>query len=336
MESNSSSSCNSEESAIDAAATRLQLEHAVDEAKSEEDNEEGEDKDADVDLDDEEEEDEEDAKEIKLPNVSFGYYYGRSLQTMHTSLMLMLSGCPGEGVVEHVNGRMIERTFDMLDSLLLDPDQYNKQLGRMEKSRFMDAFQKAASEKAASLSLGDDHPSVFALSLVEGEQGIDPIAVCEDFEVYDGKAPDNNPCLFSHVELISGAMRRSALSSSLNESAFKSAAIPVCSSIFGGQRSNEEKLVSRTGLIDETATRKDCQQAPPTAIDVPLDDEQQLAQNDATKSNEKQESTAVGEDFEFADEIEIQFTEDADTSVSLFQDSWNYPSSIAMVFDDFP
>jgi len=299
-------SCDSGESALD--STRLQLEPAFNEA------------------------------EDKLPSISFGYYYGRNLQTMHASTMLMLSGCSGEGVVERVNGRTIERTFDMSDSLLLDPDQYNKQLGRgrLETSNFMHAFQKAASEKAASLSLCDGYPSVIALSLVEGEQGIDAITVCEDFEVYDGSSPDN-PCVYSNVELLSGAMRHSVLSAPLNKSAFESATMPHSCSV-------------------QETTQQDDQRAISAAIE--LDAEQLLP---ATKSTKKQESKSAADEIESApdeiesapdeiesapdeidsapdeiestpDEIEIQFTDS--TSMSLFRDCWNYPLSIALVFDD--
>ena len=63
-----------------------------------------------------------DEKIVKLPTISFGYHYGRDLKTMHTNIMLMLSGCQGEGLVECVNGRTIERTFDLSDSLMLNPD----------------------------------------------------------------------------------------------------------------------------------------------------------------------------------------------------------------------
>jgi len=314
--SSSRSSNNSRESAL-VEATGLQLERAFNKAAEEEDNSE-DDNISEGDVDDNNSEDDADTEEnaslhdneIKLPNLSFGYYYGPSLQTMHTSVMLMLSGCPGGDVVERVNARTIERTFDLSNSLLLNPNEYNKHLGRLETSKFMEAFRIAASEKEASLS-GDGYPSVVALSLVEGEQGIDPIAICGDVEVHSGD--DDNPSVFSHVELVSGAMRHhSALSSPLNESAFKSA---DRSSISKGKHS----AIVPPGS-EETAILK---QAVAT---IELDVEPLLAHGVSTESND----AAAVDEYEIEIQFEIEFTDNVD----LFWDAWNYPSRIAMVFDD--
>ena len=102
-----------------------------------------------------------------------------------------------------VNGRTFERTFDLSESLMLNPGGYNTLLGRKENGGFMEAFRNAASEKAKPLtSFGDCYPSVVAFALAEGEQGSDPNAVCEVVELYVDENP-NNPCVFSHVQLIS-------------------------------------------------------------------------------------------------------------------------------------
>jgi len=327
--SSSSSSCDSEESANTAVAT--QPECAINEDEDDDGGEkdvgfsmDGMDVNVDPGMDLRKDNDEARfPEEIKLPNISFGYYYGRSLQTMHTSAMLMLSGCPGEGVVERVNGRTIERTFDMSNCLLFDPDKYSKLVGRSKNSGFMDALRKASSEKAASLSLDEDYPSVVALSLVEGKQGVDPITVCTDFEVYCNDNPAN-PFIFSHVELVSGAMRHST---TLNQSSKLKSSVPDSSSIFGANSDGEESIVSQTSI--ETALPQ--QELFP--IETALQGVFTLSNEIGNELKEKQDREVAAVSEELEDEIEIQFTY-VGTSLSLFRESWDYPSSISMVFDD--
>jgi hypothetical protein len=81
-----------------------------------------------------------DEEEVKLPSISFGYHCGRGLTTMHTSIMLMLSGSFGDGLVECVRNKTIERTLDLSESLLLDPDQYSRHLST-KKYNFIKDFE---------------------------------------------------------------------------------------------------------------------------------------------------------------------------------------------------
>jgi hypothetical protein len=60
-----------------------------------------------------------DEEEVKLPSISFGYHCGKGLTTMHTSIMLMLSGSSGDGLVECVRNKTIERMLARLVGIAL-------------------------------------------------------------------------------------------------------------------------------------------------------------------------------------------------------------------------
>lgn len=330
-----------------------------------------------------------DEKIVKLPTISFGYYYGRGLNTMHTSIMVMLSGCQGERVVECVNGRTIERKFDLSESLLLDADGYNRLvLGRPENCRFMEAFRNAASEKAETLtSFGDGYPTVVALSAVEGEQGVDPVSVCEDLELHVDEETDN-PCVFSRVELTSGAIHSEFLLP-LDESTSKLVAmpLPVHSVVLGAtERNSEIEVVSndedmRTAIcssLDDSMLTAVCafeeidsshtsqEHALPTTIEIPSAATsffscgpliyEQLAGNEPIEREEKQasesadpafqESVGFGEEelsegteiihFLTDDHLRDSDRDESPSRLSLFLDSWNYPSSMARSLDEGP
>jgi len=307
-------------------------------------------------------------KEVKLPSISFGYYHGRGLSTMHTNIMLMLSGCRGEGLVERVKGRMIERTLDMSESLLLDPEEYSKLLSGRSKNNvsFMEAFRSAASEKSVSLmshSDGYPYPTVVAFSLVEGEQGIDPITVCEDLELH------GNSCTFSHVELKSGALCSSSKSGQIqpplecnrsNKEASEGS-MQTARDFFDVMSEDENDTDDDQNNNDDDGESGKKDDEEEDAADGGEEDDDSLnmftANSNFNQVHELQDHIprlinipAVGADTtddheipqhffsesDASDGIEISFFEYDGTSPAedLFQVSWNYPPSNAMVFDE--
>lgn len=256
---------------------------------------------------------------IKLPTISFGYHIGPSLTTMHTSIMLMLSGCKGGNLVEFIADNMVERNIDMSESLLLDPIQYNNLLQRPEKAGFFEALQQAASNKASTWSEHQSYPSDTAFSCIEGEQGIGPIAVSTDLEICDGN--DNNPTVFNHVELTSGAMRKtkiSSVSSTIHQLVFDDSSDSMHTAVCDSTILNNLDGSDNDGFVDANMAMACDVGSIPTTI--------QITDNDNT-------NRPLFDDNQLED-YEIIFYDDIGDAQSLFQEAWNYiPPHIANIFD---
>ena len=135
---------------------------------------------------------------------------------------------------------------------------------------------------------------------------------------------------------------------------------------------DEDRMTAVGNFVEETLPQ-DRPHVPPTTVEIPsatthffshdLSIIEQLVENEPTEREHKIESESAedsissSKDFgdeegglPFVDEIEIEFVTDdhaqpinssliadrgdAPSPLSLFQDSWNYPSSIAMILDD--
>jgi hypothetical protein len=131
---------------------------------------------------------------------------------------------------------------------------------------------------------GYPHPTVVAFSLAEGEQGEDPIRVDLDMEVRVNDT--DNPCIFSHVDLVLGALKqypkRSELPSpacggsrNFDNEGNSSDDCSMPSAIYDSRHNDEENNNSGDGMFTavsnvsvESELRSNASQAHPTTIEI--------------------------------------------------------------------
>jgi hypothetical protein len=131
---------------------------------------------------------------------------------------------------------------------------------------------------------GYPHPTVVAFSLAEGEQGEDPIRVDLDMEVRVNDT--DNPCIFSHVDLVLGALKQYSKRSELPSPACggsrnfdnegnSSDDCSMQSAIYDSRHNDEENNNSGDGMFTavsnvsvESELRSNASQAHPTTIEI--------------------------------------------------------------------